>query len=248
MRDPAAPPKSRRVGRPPTLDDLATAEAADSDELDDPAILASLPIFPLPNCVLLPGGLLPLHVFEPRYRDLTRDVLAGHHLMGVARLRPGFETTYYGRPPVFERLGIGRIICSEELPDGRFALLLRGVARAEIARELSLALPYRTVEARSLPDDTVDGRSLLEHHHRLVSLCDKLADVLVTGGAQLRELVRGAPSAGACADAVAAALIMDADERQLLVESPCPLLRLQRTLGHVSHLLCELAPCAETVN
>ena len=81
-----------------------------------PTRSSSLPIFPLPNCVLLPGGLLPLHVFEPRYRELTRDCLAGHQLMAVARLRPGYETTYYGRPPVYERCGVGRIICSEELP------------------------------------------------------------------------------------------------------------------------------------
>src|SRR6266404_2412978 len=79
----------------------------------DPDTLAALPIFPLPNCVLLPGGLLPLHVFEPRYRELTRDCLAGHQYMGVARLRPGYESTYYGRPPVFGRFGVGRIICSE---------------------------------------------------------------------------------------------------------------------------------------
>ncbi len=55
-------------------------------------------------------------------------------------------------------------------------------------------------------------------------------------------------SPGACADAVAAALIMDTDARQELLEARCPLQRLQRTLGHVSHLLCELAPCAESVN
>jgi len=73
----------------------------------DPDALSSLPMFPLPNCVLLPGGLLPLHVFEPRYRELTRDCLAGHQFMGIARLRPGFETTYYGRPPVYERFGVG---------------------------------------------------------------------------------------------------------------------------------------------
>src|ERR1043166_8079173 len=106
------------------------------------ADLASLPIFPLPNCVLLPGGLLPLHVFEPRYRELTRDCLAGYQLMGVARLRPGYEASYYGHPPVFEKCGVGRIICSEELPDGRFALLLLGVARAEIARELPCERGY----------------------------------------------------------------------------------------------------------
>src|ERR1700754_4703592 len=122
----------------------------------DSSALSSLPIFPLPNCVLLPGGLMPLHVFEPRYRELTRDCLAGHQLMAVARLRPGYETTYYGRPPVYERCGVGRIICSEELPDARFALLLRGVARIEIARELPAERSYRQVEARMLADARVD--------------------------------------------------------------------------------------------
>src|ERR1044072_441587 len=105
-------------------------------EPDNAAALSSLPIFPLPNCVLLPGGMLPLHVFEPRYRELTRDCLDGYQLMAIARLRPGYETAYYGRPPVFEKCGVGRIICCEELPDGRFALLLRGVARAEVAPAL----------------------------------------------------------------------------------------------------------------
>lgn len=214
----------------------------------DPSALSSLPIFPLPNCVLLPGGLLPLHVFEPRYRELTRDCLAGHQLMGVARLRPGYEATYYGRPPVYERFGVGKIICSEELPDGRFALLLRGVARVEIARELPAERQYRLVEARELPDADVDPMDARDHHHKLVTLCDRLAEVIEEGGSQLRELARAFDSPGACADAVAAALIMDADVRQELLEACDPMVRIQRTLGHVSHLLCELAPCSESVN
>ena len=214
----------------------------------DPRALDTLPIFPLPNCVLLPGGLLPLHVFEPRYREMTRDCLAGHQLMGVARLRPGFETAAYGQPPVYERFGVGRIICSEELPDGRFALLLRGVARVELARELPSDRSYRTVEARVLADAAVDPDEVGRDHHRLIQLCDRLAELLAQGGSQLRDLVRGGDTPGACADAVAAALIMDADARQALLEATCPLARLQRTLGHVSHLLCELAPCADTVN
>jgi len=214
----------------------------------DPGALSSLPIFPLPNCVLLPGGLLPLHVFEPRYRDLTRDCLAGHHLMAVARLRPGYETAYYGRPPVFERCGVGRIICSEELPDGRFALLLRGVARVEIARELPADRAYRIVEAKILQDASCDVADARDHHRRLIMLCDRLAEVIEQGGPQLRDLVRSFESPGACADAIAATLIMDANERQELLEACDPMVRLQRTLGHVSHLLCELAPCDSTVN
>ncbi|HEY0191751.1 MAG TPA: LON peptidase substrate-binding domain-containing protein [Kofleriaceae bacterium] len=216
--------------------------------LEHPDALTSLPIFPLPNCVLLPGGLLPLHVFEPRYRELTRDCLAGHQLMGVARLRPGFEDTYYGRPPVYETCGVGRIICSDELPDGRFALLLRGVGRAEIARELQTDRNYRVVEAQAIDDKAHDAQDVTGHHRRLIRLCDELADVIDKGGSQLRDLVRSFDSPGACADAVAAALVMDADARQELLEACDPLVRLQRTLGHVSHLLCELAPCHGTVN
>lgn len=210
--------------------------------------LASLPIFPLPNCVLLPGGFLPLHVFEPRYRELTRDCLAGHHYMGIARLRPGFETTSYGRPPVYERFGVGKIICSEELPDGRYALLLRGVARVEMARELETGRAYRMVEARILADITHDQNDALGHHRELVKLCDRLAEVIEAGGSQLRDLVRAFESPGMCADAIAAALVMDADERQELLDAVDPMVRIQRTLGHVSHLLCELAPCDDAVN
>jgi Lon protease-like protein len=213
----------------------------------EPDALSSLPIFPLPNCVLLPGGLLPLHVFEPRYRELTRDCLATHHMMGVARLRPGFETSYYGRPPVYERFGVGKIICSEELPDGRFALLLRGVARVEIARELP-GEKYRRVEARMLDDAKYDAADARAQHRRLITLCDRLAEVIEQGGPQLRDLVRSFDAPGACADAVAAALIMDADARQEMLETVCPMARLQRALGHVSHLLCELAPCGGAVN
>lgn len=217
-------------------------------ETIDPVALTELPIFPLPNCVLLPGGLLPLHVFEPRYRELTRHCLASHHLMGIARLRPGYEQTYYGRPPVYDRIGVGKIICSEELPDGRFALLLRGVARVEIARELEVHRAFRTVEAQLLEDAYSDDGEVIDHHHKLIDLCDRLAEVIEQGGGQLRDLVRAFEAPGACADAVAAALIMDCDERQELLEAIDPKIRLQRTLGHVGNLLCELAPCEGVVN
>jgi len=220
----------------------------DTPSPPDSDVLAALPIFPLPNCVLLPGGLLPLHVFEPRYRELTRDCLAGHHYMGVARLRPGYEATYYGRPPVYDRFGVGRIICSEELPDGRFALLLRGVARVELARELATDRAYRMVEARMLPDARVDRHEATDHHRRLIALCDRLAEVIDQGGPQLREMVRAFDDPAACADAIAAALVMDTDARQELLEALDPMVRIQRTLGHVSHMLCELAPCDSTVN
>ncbi|MEB0161276.1 LON peptidase substrate-binding domain-containing protein, partial [Pseudomonas sp. AH2 (2023)] len=76
---------------------------------------------------------------------------------------------YYGRPPVYERCGVGKIICSEELPDGRFALLLRGLGRVEIERELPADKSYRRVEAKLLDDDVVDPADARDHHHRLIT-------------------------------------------------------------------------------
>jgi uncharacterized protein len=213
----------------------------------NPRALSALPIFPLPNCVLLPGGLLPLHVFEPRYRELTRDCLAGDQVMGVARLRPGFETDYQGRPPFYAQLGVGRVMASEELPDGRYLLLLRGIARVDLVEELPARKQYREIRAKILSDKAVDPERLRASHTKLVSLCDRLAHLLEQGGGQLRDLVRtGDP--GACADAVAAALAQDPDERQHLLECLCPATRLDRTIALVGSLLCELSPCEGEAN
>jgi Lon protease-like protein len=218
------------------------------DDLD-PDALSALAIFPLPNAVLLPGGLLPLHVFEPRYRELTRDCLDGSRLMGVARLRSGYEASYHGRPAVHGHLGVGRIIASEELPDGRYHILLRGIARVRIDEELPATKAYREVRARLLTDDSSRRPAALAScHGQLVALCDRLAMTLDKGGDQLRELVRSQATPGACADLVTAALVTDADTRQLLLETLDPADRLERAIDHIGRLLCELAPCSGAPN
>jgi Lon protease-like protein len=210
-----------------------------SDELN-PRVLSAMPIFPLPDCVLLPGGLLPLHVFEERYRDLARDCLAGPRLMAIARLRRGYEADYSGRPPVHSHIGIGRVIDSEEQDDGRFLLVLGGVARADIMQELPPRRSYREVRARLLLDTASDATNLQDCHDQLVAICDHIAH-LVEGGEALRELVRsGEP--GQCADAVAAAIVRDVDERQRLLECQCPQTRIDRTLELAGALLGRLSP------
>ena len=209
------------------------------DELS-PRVLAALPVFPLPDCVLLPGGLLPLHVFEPRYRELTRHCLAGERVMAIARLRSGYEAHYEGRPPVYPDVGIGRVIESEEQGDGRFLLLLAGIARAHIVEELAPRHAYREVRARLLLDTASDPDGLRDGRDQLAALCDHLAR-LVEGGDALRDLIR-AGEPGDCADAIAAALVQDADERQSLLECLCPQTRLDRTIELVGALLSKLAP------
>ncbi len=86
----------------------------------------TIPIFPLPNVVLFPNVFLPLHIFEPRYRAMVADALAGDRIIGMVLLRPGYEASYDGRPPVYPIGCAGVITHSEPLPDGRFNIVLRG--------------------------------------------------------------------------------------------------------------------------
>jgi uncharacterized protein len=94
-----------------------------------------LPLFPLPNVVLFPSVFLPLHIFEPRYRDMVSDALAGDRLIGMVLLRPGWEQEYENQPAVYPIGCSGLITHVERLADGRFNLVLRGVERFRILSE-----------------------------------------------------------------------------------------------------------------
>jgi Lon protease-like protein len=106
-----------------------------------------IPLFPLPNVVLFPQMPLPLHVFEPRYRQMVADARHGHDIIGMVLLKPGWEPIYQGRPPVFAIGCAGRIEQCETLPDGRYNLVLRGVERFQIAEEHG-SEPYRVASVR----------------------------------------------------------------------------------------------------
>ncbi len=121
-----------------------------------------IPLFPLPGVVLLPGTILPLHIFEPRYRALVGDALAGDRTIGMAMLRPGWEASDADDPKIYPIGGAGEIVESEELEDGRFNILLEGRFRYRIVEE-SPSDPYRTARVepvRSVPftDPAEEGR------------------------------------------------------------------------------------------
>lgn len=109
-------------------------------------------LFPLPNLVLFPDVLQPLHIFEPRYRQLMADALQDDRLIALATLKPGWEDQYYERPPLHRVHCVGRIIKEERLPDGRYNLLLFGLRRAHIVEELPSEKLYRTAQVRLLDD------------------------------------------------------------------------------------------------
>src|SRR5688572_1075355 len=99
--------------------------------------LSAVPLFPLPGVVLFPRAVLPLHIFEHRYRLMTSDALTGDRLVAMALLKPGWETNYHGRPGIEPVVCVGRIISWEQLDDGKYNFLLQGMLRATLDREFT---------------------------------------------------------------------------------------------------------------
>ena len=102
----------------------------------------TIPLFPLSTVVFFPNTLLPLHVFEPRYRQMVHDVSKSEGIIGMALLKPGWEANYYGNPEVFDVVGMGRIVSSEVFGDGRINIVLYGLKRVKII-EVMKESPYR---------------------------------------------------------------------------------------------------------
>ena len=107
-----------------------------------------IPLFPLPGVVLLPGALLPLHIFEPRYRSMVADALHGERTIGMAMIQPGWELAG-PEPEIHPVGGAGRIVESEELADGRYNIVLQGEFRYRVLVE-SPPAPYRVADVEEL--------------------------------------------------------------------------------------------------
>jgi Lon protease-like protein len=199
-----------------------------------------LPIFPLPEVVFFPDTILPLHVFEPRYRAMVADCLAGDRWLAVVKLRPGWERDYEGRPPVHAVAGAGEIIQAEALPDGRYNILLDGRARVRIlAEEPPGNRPYRVVRAERIgaaeppPRDPGFAERLRElrmaHARLLLALGQTHADVVG------RLTVAGARP-GAVIDRIVSAVVPDAAVRQRVLEA----VDVDERLGLATDALTEL--------
>ncbi len=145
---------------------------------------STLPIFPLPNVVLFPNVLLPLHIFEPRYREMTADALAGDRIIGMTLLQPGFEGEYERRPAVYPVGCAGVITHAERLPDGRYNMVLRGIEKFRIDSE-DATRAYRLAHVTALPELTTpaDRAALAAQRQRLEAV---LVAIIERGGADPR--------------------------------------------------------------
>jgi uncharacterized protein len=158
------------------------ARAATSIEVTE--LPPDIPLFPLPSVVLFPQMPMPLHIFEPRYRKMVADAREGHQLIGMVLLQPGWEPRYYGRPPVFPIGCAGRIEQYEELPDGKYNIVLRGVSRFEVLDERS-GEPYRVATIAARPERAHDAAALESVRSKLIAAIEQASErdaVVLHGG------------------------------------------------------------------
>jgi hypothetical protein len=182
----------------------------------------SIPIFPLPNVVLFPNVFLPLHIFEPRYRQMVGDALQGDRIIGMVLLRPGHDTDYGGRPPIYPIGCSGLITHVERLEDGHYNLILRGLEKFTVASEEPPdARLYRTAVISPLDDGLKGGER--DELRQLRGTLLKLLTPMITGAIQAR--LPDAMSDEDLVNALAQYLAFDPPEKLALLQQQGPLAR-----------------------
>ena len=115
-------------------------------------LVSIIPVFPLPNVVLFSKVQLPLHIFEPRYRDMVRDAMDGEQVIGMALLKGDWQKEYYGNPEIFSVGCVGKIVGHTPFADGRCNILLHGVSEYQIEEEILNRKSYRQAKVRLRED------------------------------------------------------------------------------------------------
>ncbi len=201
----------------------------------------ALKVFPLPGAVVFPGTPAPFHIFEPRYRAMTLDALSGDRMLAVATLRSPGDAALE-RAQVHGVAGAGFIEADERLADGRFNIMLRGVARVRLVDELSATnKPYREFRVEVLDDEYPEaGPAALGSEVETLEQCVlELARRLPadSGAAELAEAVARMRIPARMADLVAAAVIGDAGTRLRILEELVVSKRMEIVIREVAGLL-----------
>jgi Lon protease-like protein len=181
----------------------------------DPVVL---PMFPLPEITFFPNTLLPLHIFEGRYRAMVTDALARDRRLCIVQLLPGYEATYAQKPAVRAVAGAGEIVKWERLPTGRYNILMKGEARLRIEREHPTDTLYRVAVGRRL-DDVAPREDVSPLVAGIREFCRRLLTLLGRSPDLLEPVLAEEQSPGVLADRVAAAVVPDATMRQRLLET-----------------------------
>jgi uncharacterized protein len=219
-----------------------------------------LPLFPLPNCVLFPGVVQPLHIFEPRYQEMMAHALADQSALAMGLLKAGWEKNYYGTPDIHTILCVGRIVTHERLSDGKYNLLLHGITRGRlITQQKAAGSLFRTVTiepvADSQPLTTAASSALCLQRKVLGELFEKTSLQHLTIAASLQSLFDSPVPTPRLIDVLSFTLVKDVATKQALLEELDILKRgelLLRELVTLAHQLDsqapELQPCVEATS
>ena len=194
-----------------------------------------VPLFPLPNVVLFPRAILPLHIFEERYKVMTADALEGDRQIAMALLRPGWEKNYYGQAEIEPVVCIGTILSHERLPDGKYNFLLQGQTRARISREIKRQPGgYRVAEVVPIEETKVMEIDLDDQRQRLKEILEEPG--LVQGSGlirQFRQMLTSPLPTADIADLIAFNLLEDVNLKQSLLAQPDVRRRVERVVRAV---------------
>ncbi len=196
----------------------------------------TVPLFPLPNLVMFPNVMQPLHVFEPRYRALVDDCLKGDRLIAMALLKPGWEDDYDGCPPIHSIGCLGRVATFHRFDDGRYNLLLIGVSRIQINYELDTPEMFRRVNVELLSDlaIVVDATERTEVRRRLVDQFRRILPSMPEARGQLEQLLEEDLSLDVLTDIVGYTLKLGLDAKMQLLAELDSTQRARMLIEHLS--------------
>lgn len=178
-------------------------------------------LFPLPDLIMFPHVMQPLHVFEPRYRKLLNDALNSDGLIAMCVLAPGWEDDYEGRPTLLPHACLGKVVTYQRTDNGKYNILLLGMRRIRIVRELPSKKGYREAQVKLL-DDVAKSTNDERRPALQAALTKQFQDFLPknkSADAALEELLATEIPLGVLTDLVSFALPMEfAEKRELLGE------------------------------
>ncbi len=193
-------------------------------------------LFPLPNLVLFPHVMQPLHIFEPRYRELLEDALSGDRLIAMAVLAPGWEDDYEGCPRLYPVACLGQITSCRRLADGTYNVLLLGLQRIRLVRELSTASSFREAEVELCEDRTppcgATAQAVLRR--RLRGALVGMLPTLPEAEEQLDQLLSTDVSLGLLTDVISYMLDLDLPDKEALLAQTDVYRRAELLLEHLS--------------
>lgn len=211
------------------------------------ADLAEIPVFPLPDFVVFPGAEVPLHFFEPRYRALAEDAIAGNGLVATVQLEPGWQKDYYGRPAFHEIGTLGRIVAHRARPDGTLDVVFRGLARGRLTEREPNERGYRCAKVEPLADvgiDRISASSLAT----LRAVAQSLAAIVRKRHPDFSLGVEHLRSPADLVDALAHRVVTVPEERQRLLETLDVRVRVARLVELVGDIVLQFGARNEAKN